>query len=99
MKAYHRIFMAVIFGTLAFFGLCSVVMPQKGYSENENRYLEQYPSLALPDVLSGEFKEQFEDAFSDQFLGRDIWMMGATAVERLMGFQELCGVFRFLPAG
>ena len=85
--------MVVIFGTLAFFGLCSVVMPQKGYSENENRYLEQYPSLALPDVLSGEFKEQFEDAFSDQFLGRDIWMMGATAVERLMGFQELNNVY------
>ena len=85
--------MAVIFGTLAFFGLCSVVMPQKGYSENENRYLEQYPSLALPDVLSGEFKEQFEDAFSDQFFGRDIWMMGATAVERLMGFQELNNVY------
>lgn len=93
MKVYQRIFMVVIFGTLALFGICAIVMPGKEYSENENRFLEQYPDLSVTDVFSGEFEDQFETAFSDQFLGRDIWMMGATAVERVMGFQELNGVY------
>lgn len=93
MKIYYRIFMIVIFGTLVLLGLCSTVMPEKKYSENENRYLEQYPAVSVSDIFSGEFKEQFENAFSDQFLGRDIWMMSATTVERAIGLKELNEVY------
>lgn len=93
MKTYRRVYIAAIFGILAFFGLYSILAPGKEYSENENRYLEQFPDFSVEDVLSGEFEEQFESAFSDQFLGRDIWMMTSTAVERMMGFRELNGVY------
>lgn len=93
MKAYNRIYIVVIFGTLALFGLFSIFLPEKEYSENENRYLEQYPAVSAEDIFSGEFKEQFENAVSDQFPGRDIWMMGATAVEKVMGLKELNNVY------
>lgn len=93
MKIYHRIYIVVMFGIIAFFGMYSLLAPQKRFSENENRYLEQYPKVKAKEVLSGEFQEEFEEAFSDQFLGRDIWMLSTTAVERAAGLRELNGIY------
>ncbi len=93
MKNYYHTFIVIVFGIIAFFGLFSILLPEKGYSENENRYLKQFPKVQAKNVLSGDYQEQFEKSFSDQFLGRDAWMKGATTVKRAAGFQEVSGVY------
>lgn len=93
MKAYHRIYMAAVFGVLAIFGMFTLLAPEKRFSENENRYLESFPEFSAVDALSGEFQKKFEEAFSEQFPGRDIWMKGTTIIERMAGFQELNDVY------
>lgn len=92
-RKYNRIYIVVVFGILALLGLSSVLLPPKGYSENENRYLEQFPKVTVKGILSGDFQEQFEAALSDQFSGRDAWMKSSTAVKRAEGVCEVSGVY------
>ena len=93
MKAYYRIYIVLILGALTLLGFFTLILPEKEFSENENRYLEQFPAFSMKSVFSGDYEEQFENALSDQFPGRDIWMMGSTVVEQAMGFRELNGVY------
>lgn len=93
MKLYYRFYMVIVFGILFLFGAFTVLSPAKKFSENENRYLEQFSDASLRDVLTGEFQDNFEEAFSDQFPGRDFWMFGTAAVEKIAGFREQNGVY------
>lgn len=93
MKLYCRFYMVIVFGILLLFGAFTVLSPAKLFSENENRYMEQFPKISLHNILTGEFQDDFEEAFSDQFPGRDIWMFGTAAVEKAAGFEEQNGVY------
>lgn len=93
MRGFYRGYMAAVFLFLAGFGLFSVVMPEREYSENENRYLQSFPEVSAKGILSGEYQEKFEKALDDQFIGRDAWMKSATVVEKLMGYQEISDVY------
>lgn len=93
MKKYYRIYGIIIFAILAGFGLFSLVLPEKTFSENENRYLEQYAKPDVATIMSGEFQDAFETAFSDQYIGRDNWMMLSTTVEKMFGFRNISDVY------
>lgn len=47
--------------------LASVFMPKKSFSETENRYLAQMPSLTWQSLKSGAFGTEYETYLSDQF--------------------------------
>lgn len=93
MKKNYLFYIIVTFGLLAALGLSSAFLPAKEYSENENRYLEKFPSLSISGILSGEFQNAFEEAVSDQFLWRDDWMKRSTAIQKSVGYQEVNGVY------
>ncbi|MCD7825727.1 MAG: hypothetical protein LUH14_07200 [Clostridiaceae bacterium] len=93
MKLYYRIYRFGIFGLLFILGLSCVLMPQTAYSENENRYLDSFPKLTAESILSGEFQESFESAFSDQFSARNTWMTGSSILKKLEGFREISDVY------
>ena len=93
MKKYFWIYKIVIFCILAGFGLVSLIRPQNAFSDNENRSLEQYPEWKLQGVLDGSFQQDFDNAFSDQFAGRDSWMGFSTSVEKLLGFRDIGDVY------
>lgn len=50
------------------FGMACFFKTQKKTSQEENRSLAQFSHLTIRDVLDGEFQDNFENAFSDQFL-------------------------------
>lgn len=93
MKKYYRMYSVVIFVILAGFGLFSLVLPENNFSENENRYLEKYTEPSVSGIVSGEFQNSFETAFSDQYIGRDRWMMLSTSVEKMLGFCDISDVY------
>lgn len=71
----------------------SFLLPQKEYSDIENRTLETKPEWSVSDLLNGEYQEHYEKYLNDQMFLRDGWVGLAAGMERLMGKQDINGVF------
>lgn len=84
------LFLAAIFG-LAFL---NCILPDRKFSEQENRILEQKPRLSLSSAMDGSYMEKYEAYQSDQFAGRDAWIEISTDLELLLGRRESNQVFK-----
>jgi hypothetical protein len=73
--------------------VASVQMPDRVFSERENRYLKQAPAFRWEAILSGRFSARFEEYESDQFPWRDAWVFLKTGAERLLGKRDNHGVY------
>lgn len=93
MKQYRRIYMIVIFGILTLMGFFTIFGTKQVFSENENRYLEQFPEISISSIWNGEFQTAFEEAFSDQFPLRNMWLYETALVKKGLGFCEQDGVY------
>ena len=71
----------------------SFSLPQKSYSDIENRSLETKPEWNAADLLSGEYQEHYETYLNDQMFLRDRWVGLAAAIERTAGKKEVNGVY------
>jgi len=88
-KALTVIYVFLIF-SLALLGL---ILPDRTFSENENRYLETLPSFSLKTLFDGSYTADFESYITDQFPLRDEWIAIKTYAERLIGKKESGGVY------
>jgi len=88
-KTLTCIFVFLIF-SLSLLGL---ILPDRTFSENENRYLEKLPSFSLKALFDGSYTADFESYITDQFPLRDEWIAIKTAAERLIGKKESGGVY------
>ena len=81
-------FCVVIFaGALTFW-----LLPDKAFSETENRSLTDLPPLRADALLSGRYGETVNDYFSDQFPLRDLWVGMKGACELMTGKGENNGI-------
>ena len=55
------------------FSIWSIILPDKEISETERSRLEQFPTLSVDTVSSGEFMTKFEEYTLDQFPLRDLF--------------------------
>lgn len=69
-----------------------IVLPDRGFSEKENRVLASAPDLKLNQIASGGFEKQFETYENDQFPLRDLWITLKAGADRLIGKVEENGV-------
>ena len=94
-KGYARFITAFFCLFLAAFLVANLVLPDREFSPEENRYLAQRPELTLESITDdeGTFMTDFEDYHSDQFAGRDFWIGLKAWGERLTGKQENNGVY------
>ena len=83
------LFCAFLMGFLAL----NLILPDRTFSELENRTLAQPPAFSLSRVLSGAFESDAEAYVTDQFAFRDGWMAMKAALETLMGKKENNGVY------
>lgn len=88
----------IILFCLFIFGLflLSFILPDVGFSEQENRELQQLPEFSLEGLFSEKFTTKFESYCTDQFPFRDSWTGMKARCEFLSGKQEnknvyLCG--------
>lgn len=98
MSKKYSIFITVLFCVFIFgFGIAQFILPDKEFSEQENRYLAQMPELDFGELntlgksgnfFTGEFMEDFEDYIVDQFPLRDWWINLKARSEKLLGKQE-----------
>ena len=71
----------------------SLLLPDRDFSPNENRYLQKSPALTTQRLFSGKFTEEAEKYESDQIALRDVWMGAASTLQRLAGKQDISGVY------
>ena len=73
--------------------IAGILIPDRGFSEKENRVLASRPALKADQVASGNFEKQFETYKNDQFPLRDMWITLKAGTDRLMGKVEENGVY------
>lgn len=88
---FHRMGLIFFFLPLLILVL-GIVLPDRGFSEKENRVLASAPGLKLNQLTSGGFEKQFETYENDQFPLRDLWITLKASADRLMGKVEENGV-------
>lgn len=53
--------------------ICIWLLPEKGFSDLENRKLTTYPKFHIQSYLDSSYQKQMESALHDQFPNRDVW--------------------------
>ena len=71
----------------AFF-LLNLFLPNRVFSEKENRYLAQRPDFTWQSLFSGRYTTDFETYITDQFTGRDGWTSLKALSEQALGKRE-----------
>ncbi|MBR6772730.1 MAG: hypothetical protein IKM29_04995 [Clostridia bacterium] len=70
----------------------NLIVPDREFSEKENRNLASPPVFTFESLFSGKFTADFETYITDQFFARDFWVSLKTGCERLLGENEINGV-------
>ncbi len=81
---------------LAFIGaffLLNLFMPDRQFSEQENRYLQTAPHFSFSSLFSGKFTAAFESYLIDQFPFRDSWIALKARSELAAGKRENNGIY------
>lgn len=94
MSKKYGIFITVLFCLFIFgFGAAFLLLPDRAFSEQENRYLAQFKVPTAETLQSGKFMEDFEKYATDQFPLRDRWIQLKALGEKLLGKQENNNVY------
>ena len=95
-RNYRRFFNSL--GRILFFALpaillINIILPDRSFSEKENRVLSSFPALSVSALSSGRAASQMDNYVNDQFFLRDFWVTMKADVDRLMGKVKLNGVY------
>ena len=94
MKKTHNLLITILFCVfLGGTGLLSILIPDKGFSEMENRNLRPFPELTINKFTSGRLMTEVESYVSDQMAFRDGWVAIKALGEVLSGKQENNGIY------
>ena len=80
-------------GAVLLLVLISLIMPDRSFSEEENRVLSKQPKFGVTEVMNKEYMEGLESYTSDQFIFRDLWIKLKVQCDLLTGKRELNGVY------
>lgn len=94
MKKSHNLLVSSVFVLfLASVAVCSLALPDRSFSEIENRNLRPVPKLTARRFISGRYMTEAEEYVSDQLVLRDGWVALKALGERLTGKQENNGIY------
>ena len=85
MRKKSELLTVILFcGVLAFMSVLFVVIPDRAFSQQENRDLATFPELNQETFFSGKFAEALNEYFADQFPFRDQFVNLRAATEQLL---------------
>ena len=87
-KIYDILTIAGLLVTIYGFALATLILPDKDFSEDENRYLQQKPKFSISALTSGKFTSEIATYFSDQIPLRNVFVGTKAVVEIAMQKQE-----------
>lgn len=80
-------------GMVMLLAVLFIAMDKKEFSENENRYLAEFPSVSLEKIKSGEYMSGLESYLADHFPFRDFFMGVKTKAEMSAGKKEINDIY------
>lgn len=92
-RRYNRLLAYVFFGIVAVFALVNLLVPDKDFSENENRALAQRPAFSKETLADGSYFSDLTSWYADQFFARDGWISLRLREDQLLGRKESGGVY------
>ena len=92
-KCYNLLITMLFCFFLASIAVVSILIPDKTFSEMENRNLRQVPELTMKRFSSGRYMTEAEGYVSDQIAFRDSWVSIKALGEILSGKQENNGIY------
>lgn len=84
---------SVICVILLAFCVADLIKPDKVFSETENRVLASRPEFSKEALLQGTYTEDYETYTTDQFVGRDKWILLKTSTDILLQKKDIRGVY------
>lgn len=69
--------------------MVSFVLPDREFSDVENRELAKKPKITAKRILSGEYQKEYDTYLSDQFFFRDKWVDLAVREQIALGKKTL----------
>ena len=79
--------------SVIWFLIINPLIPDRSFSESENRMLQQLPSINFYNMISGSFSDHFETYLVDQFPGRSLLRGLRVRFDQFSGRREENGVF------
>ena len=73
--------------------IINFLVPDRGFSQKENRVLASRPAISVSQLTSGKFADGYETYVNDQFFLRDWWITLRATAQRILGTTEENGVF------
>lgn len=86
-------FSVAIMGLLSATGAAAFFGSQKTFSENENRYLSKVSDIHWEEIKNGKAQSTLTQVANDQFPFHDFWMQTSTEIEKIIGKQDIGGVY------
>lgn len=89
----YKTFACIFCGLVLILTVAGLFIPNKEYSEEENRVLAEFPVISWENILNTKFMTGLESYTSDHFAGRDLWISIKVKCDRILGKSELNGVY------
>ncbi|MEG2233996.1 MAG: DHHW family protein [Oscillospiraceae bacterium] len=80
-KAKDSLLFLIIGGIILIVFVVGLVLPDRDFSENENKYLAKMPDISFKTLVNGKFATDYETYVADQFLFRDEWIAAKSIAE------------------
>ncbi|MBU3143737.1 DHHW family protein [Clostridium sp. CF012] len=84
IKSLTLIFLLFIFSVM----ILNIIVPDKGFSEQENRKLKSKPKFSVDNLLYNKFTSKYEKYMADQFILRNFWINVKSSAEIISGKKE-----------
>lgn len=85
-----RTFCVLLFAVFAI----NIVLPDKSFSENENRMLQKFPKISIKDYAEGRLSTKLEKYVSDQFVARNAMIRVKSSFDVAAGGIKSNGVWK-----
>lgn len=93
MKVYRILLSYIMLLFLGTMTLINLYIPDKKFSEAENRTLKDKPTFSWESLKEGRFTKEYEEYITDQFAFRDFWVSMKAFSERLLQKRDNNGVY------
>ena len=93
MKRVRIIIIIVFIGFFVLISGASLIIKDREFSPNENRYLAETPELSWDNILSGKLQDGLEDYLRDQVCFRDGWITVKTGIQKACGDTDIGGAY------
>ena len=90
---YNKVIAICISIFILSFSILLIIQKKQLFSENENRYLEKFPTFSFEKIENGKYMQAFDNYLADHFPFRNSYMSIKTNIEKLLGKKDINGVY------